>query len=226
MRSLQEEMRKNEQVREVSLKEAKIAQEKGAKSAFVLKARKAGRLKDSNMTYKALYIKMETLYRVLNKMLQAAQFWYEDLSDEIDVKIRERQMILKGYSVFKKAQKVITGDPDAKELFDQTLEYMAEDYAQKLGEIENFMDISQGFIESVDIKNGVYEEDALKELEDWEKKTDSLILGDQKETLLLKAANDAEVLDLDAPLPKVTKEEVLAKKREQGSDSKYKSLIE
>jgi hypothetical protein len=226
MRTLQEEMRKNDQVREESLKAAKIAQERGKKSAFVLKARKAGRLQESNLTYKNLYVKMETLYRVLSKMLEAAQFWYEDLSDEVDVKIRERKMILQGYSVFKKAQKVIQGDPDAKELFDQTLEYMAEDYGQKLGEIEHFMDISQGFIESVDIQNGIYEEDALKELENWEKKTESLVLGNQKEQLLLKAADDAETLDLDAPLPQVTKEEVLAKKQEQKTDSKYSRFLE
>ena len=170
---------------------------------------------------------MELLYRVLTKMLEASQFWYEDLSDEVDVKIRERKMITKGYSVYKRAKKVIQGDPDAKELFDQTLEYMAEDYAQKLGEIENFMDISQGFIESVDIKNGVYEEEALQELEEWEKKTDSLILGDQKETLLLEAANDTKVLDLDAPLPEVTKEYVLAekKKRQEKKDNKYSDFM-
>jgi hypothetical protein len=226
MRALQEEMKKNEQVREESLKAAKIAQEKGKKSAFVLKARKAGRLQDSNLTYKNLYVKMETLYRVLSKMLEAAQFWYEDLSDEVDVKVRERKMIQQGYSVFKKAQKVIQGDPDAKELFDQTLEFMAEDYGQKLGEIEHFMDISQGFIESVDIQNGIYEEDALKELENWEKKTESLVLGEQKEVLLLKAANDAEVLDIDAPLPQVTREEVLARKKEEKSENKYSRFLE
>jgi hypothetical protein len=226
MRALQEEMRKNEEVREESLKAAKIAQERGKKSAFVLKARKAGRLQESNLTYKNLYVKMETLYRVLSKMLEAAQFWYEDLSDEVEVKVRERKMILTGYSVFKKAQKVIQGDPDAKELFDQTLEFMAEDYGQKLGEIEHFMDISQGFIESVDIQNGIYEEDALKELENWEQKTESLVLGNQKEVLLLKAANDSDVLDLDAPLPQVTKEEVLAKKKEQPPENKYSRFLE
>jgi hypothetical protein len=226
MRALQEEMRKNDQVREESLKMAKMAQERGKKSAFVLKARKAGRLQESNLTYKNLYVKMEMLYRVLSKMLEAAQFWYEDLSDEVDVKIRERKLILQGYSVFKKAQKVIQGDPDAKELFDQTLEYMAEDYGQKLGEIEHFMDISQGFIESVDIQNGIYEEDALKELESWEQKTDSLVLGDQKEVLMLKAADETDKLDLDAPLPQVTKEEVLAKKKEQQPENKYSRFIE
>ncbi len=226
MRTLQEEMRKNDQVREESLKAAKIAQERGKKSAFVLKARRAGRLQESNLTYKNLYVKMETLYRVLSKMLEAAQFWYEDLSDEVEVKIRERKMILQGYSVFKKAQKVIQGDPDAKELFDQTLEYMAEDYGQKLGEIEHFMDISQGFIESVDLQNGIYEEDALKELENWEQKTDSLVLGDQKEVLLLKSADEADKLDLDAPLHQVTKEEVMAKKKEQQSENKYSRFIE
>jgi len=225
MRSLQQEITKNEAEREHSLKQAKIAHEKGKQSAFVLKARKAGRLKESNFTYKNLYTKMEVLYRVLTKMMEAAQFWYEDLSDEVDVKTRERKMITKGYSVYKSAKKVIQGDPDAKELFDQALEYMAEDYAEKLGEIEHFMDISEGFIDSVDIKNGVYEEDALQELEEWEKKTESLILGKEKEMLLLEAASNDKILDLDAPLPKVTKEHVLAEKKKKKND-KYSQFME
>ena len=225
MRSLQEEIVRNEQAREQSLKQAKIAHEKGKQSAFVLKARKAGRLKESNLTYKNLYTKMEVLYRVLTKMLEAAQFWYEDLSDEVEIKSRERKMITKGYSVYKAAEKVIKGDPDSKELFDQALEYMAEDYAQKLGEIEQFMDISQGFIESVDIKNGVFEEEALQELEEWEKKTTSLILGKEKDVLLLEAANDKNVLDLNAPLPKVTREHVLAEKKKK-KDNKYQRFLD
>ncbi len=228
MRALQQEILTNEKIREDSLKQAKIAKASGKQSAFVLKARKAGRLKESNMTFQNLYVKMELLYRVLTKMLEAAQFWYEDLSDEVDVKARERKMITKGYSVYKNAKKVIQGDPDARELFDQTLEYLADDYAQKLGEIENFMDISQGFIESVDIKNGVYEEEALKELEEWEKKTDSLILGDEKETLLLQAADKDDILDLDAPLPEVSRDEVLAekKKRQESKENKYKEFMQ
>ena len=70
--------------------------------------------------------------------------------------------------------------------------------------------------------------DRVQELEEWEKKTDSLILGEQKEMLLLEAANDDNVLDLDAPLPEVTREEVLAakKKRKDKKENKYKDFME
>jgi hypothetical protein len=36
------------------------------------------------------------------------------------------------------------------------------------------MDMSKGFLQSVDLENGVYEQDAMDHFEAWEKKADSL----------------------------------------------------
>jgi hypothetical protein len=192
----------NEKDRKQSLEFAGEAKKQNKQNIFVLKARKAGRLEESNMTLNALYTKMEMLYRVLNKMYETSLVLIEDLEDEVKVKTMERNAIKASYSAFRSAVRIIKGDPDKKEIFDQAMDFLAEDYGRKLGEIEHFMEISSGVIDSIDVQNGVYAEDALKKLDEWEKQGDSILLGDQKKMLIAVANDPTNVLELDITPPK------------------------
>jgi hypothetical protein len=80
--------------------------------------------------------------------------------------------------------------------------------ANKVGEMERFMDLSENFMKSVDLQNGIFEEEGLKMLEKWEKEGVSSILGEQKDTLLKAAEDDSNVLDINAPLKRPEKVEV------------------
>jgi hypothetical protein len=62
-------------------------------------------------------------------------------------------------------------------------------------------------MKSVDLQNGVFEEEGLRMLEKWEKEGVSSILGEQKQTLLKEAEDDTNVLDLNAPLARPEKVE-------------------
>ena len=55
-------------------------------------------------------------------------------------------------------------------------------------------------MDSVDLQNGIFEEEGLKMLEKWEQEGVSLILGEDKQNLLTQANDDADVLDLDSPV--------------------------
>lgn len=202
MRKLQETIEQNKRQMDESLQLANQAKKNDNRQVFVLKARKAGRYKESNMTLQALYNKMELLYRVLMKMYETSTMLVEDLESEVDIQSKQRDVIRASYSAFKSAMGIINGDPNKKELFDQAMEYLASDYGKKLGEIESFMDVSKGFIDSVDLQNGVYEEDALKMLEEWEQKSESLLLGDQKQSMIAQSEDPNDNADLEAPLVK------------------------
>ena len=197
MRILKDTINQNEKQRVSNLQLASQAKQQDKQSMVILKSRKAGRLEESNMTLQNLYQRMEMLYRVLGKMYETCLILIEDMSDEVEVKSKERQMILSSYSAYKSAAKIVNGEPDKKEMFDQAMEYLAQDYGNKLGEIEHFMDVSKSFIDSVDLQNGVYEESAMKQLEAWEKQTDSLLLGDQKRVLISQSKDPAQVIDLN-----------------------------
>lgn len=184
---------------------------------MILKSRKAGRLKDSNIKLEDLYRKMEILYRVLGKMYENSSILVEDVQDQVMVKEQERKALMAGHSAMKSAMNVIKGDNDKKAMFDAALEAIADDVSNKVGEMEQFMDMSESFMKSVDLQNGIFEEEGLKMLEKWEAQSTSLLLGTAKEELILQANNDNDILDLDHP---VKEREVL------GRDNQYDDFFD
>jgi len=190
IRALDIEINNNESKRQKSLNIAKVANEQGQKLAVTLEGRKAGRLKETNLTYQGLRTKFELLYRTLIKMYERSDFLLQDMKSEVEVKEKEYNIVKASYSAYRSAVKIVNGDKDARELFEQTMEYLAEDYGKKLGEIEHFMETSQKFVASVDIQNGIYEADALKNLETWEKDMDNILLPGPEKRELIEMSND------------------------------------
>lgn len=206
MHKLNETITKNQRQINSNMMLASKAKEKNMEGQMILKARKAGRLKESNMRLEDLYKKMEVLYRVLVKMYQNSEILLEDVEDQVKVKEQERKAIRASHSAMRSAMSIISGDGDKREMFDRALEAIADDVANKVGEMERFMEVSANFMDSVDLQNGVFEEEGLKMLEKWEKEGTSLLLGDEKTTLLLEAEDDSNVLDLNAPIEKPLKQ--------------------
>jgi len=199
MHKLKELIINNKKEIRSNLDMASKARDAEKKSMMILKSRKAGRLKDSNMRLEDLYRKMEIMFRVLTKMYENSEILMEDITDQVEVKEQERKAIHASHSAMNSAMSLIQGDSDKRAMFDQALEAIADDVGQKMGEMERFMDVSENFMQSVDLKNGIFEEEGLKMLEMWEKEGVSLILGEDKKTLLIDAMDDKNVLDLDAP---------------------------
>jgi len=188
MKKLQMKIQENERLMQSNLKTASAAKEKGNTGVMVLQTRKAGRLQDSNLTLQGLLTKMEALYRVLFKMCEVSEILVEDVRDQIQVKEAEYNAMKAGYSAFKSALKIINGGTDEKALFDQTMQYLADDLGAKVGEIETFMEMSQGFLNSVDVQQGVFTAEGMDMLEKWEKQSESLMLGNEKKLLLTQQA--------------------------------------
>ncbi|MCZ2101170.1 MAG: hypothetical protein LC107_06505 [Chitinophagales bacterium] len=192
MHQLKELILNNKKEINTNLNMASEAAQSNKQAHVILKTRKAGRLQDSNMKLEDLYKKMDVLYRVLNKMYENSEVLVEDVQDQIHVKEQERKAIMAGHSAIKSAMSVIKGDPDKKAMFDASLEMIAEDVSQKVGEMERFMDLSQSFMQSIDLQNGIFEEEGLAMLEKWENESISLLLGGEKDTLLKE-----QILDIN-----------------------------
>lgn len=201
MHKLKEIIVNNQREIQSNLQLASKAKKTNKTNVMILKSRRAGRLKESNMRLEDLYKKMEVMYRVLTKMYENSQILAEDIKDQVAVKEQERKAIHASHSAMNSAMSIISGDPDKRAMFDMAMEAVAEDVGNKVGEMERFMEMSANFMNSIDLQNGVFEEEGLSMLEKWEKESTSLILGDEKSTLLLQAEDDTQVLDLDAPIP-------------------------
>ncbi|MBK8844423.1 MAG: hypothetical protein IPO33_17105 [Saprospiraceae bacterium] len=205
MHKLQEVILNNKKHIQSNLSMASEAKERNKESMMILKSRQAGRLTDSNLKLEDLYKKMEVLYRVLTKMYENSEIMMEDITDQVAVKEQERSAIRASHSAMKSAMSIISGDKDQRAMFDQALEAIADDVSAKVGEMERFMEVSSNFMDSVDLQNGVFEEEGMKMLEKWETEGVSLLLGNEKSVLINKANNDSDILDLDAPVARPEK---------------------
>ena len=184
IRACKEEIRQNDQAKSGALGLVSEAKKKGLTMVAAAQSRKAGRMAEANLSYQDLLAKMELLHRVLVKYQEVSTFLIEDMTQEVSIKERKRAMAKEAYSAMKSAMAIIHGDPSAKELYDMANEYVAADYAMRIGEIEDFVRMSDTFMQSIDLRNGVYEQQAVELLADWEKNADSIVLGDAKRLLI------------------------------------------
>ncbi len=203
MHKLKEMIVNNQRDIQTNLTMAGKAKETNKQAQMILKSRKAGRLQESNMKLDDLYKRMEIMYRVLSKMYENSEIMLEDIRDQVVVKEQERTAIRSSHSAMKSAMNIIAGNSDKRYMFDMALEAIAEDVSQKVGEMERFMDMSNNFMQSIDLQNGVFEEEGMRLLEQWEKDGVSLLLGKDKDVLIEKANKNQDTLDLNAPVPQL-----------------------
>ncbi len=180
MRKIKTMMIDNTKEIEQNLKIARKAKELNNNQQLMLSSRKAARLKESNAKYEKLHNKMGLLYKVLTKMYSNSEILLEDTKDQVKVKEQERKAIRASHGAMKSAMNIISGNSDKRAMFDQAMEVIADDVANKVGEMEQFMELSANFMESVDLQNGIFEEEGMKMLEEYEKKSTLLLLGGQE----------------------------------------------
>jgi hypothetical protein len=166
---------------ETNMKLADQAKKQGQESQIVLFTRKAARLQESNEKYDVLAKKIEVLERILNKMYENSGILLEDTKDQVKVKEQERKAIRTSHSAMRSAMSVLTGDPDKRAMFEMAMESINNDVANKVGEMERFMEMSSSIMNSIDLQNGVFEEEGMKMLEEWEKNSSLMLLDSKKE---------------------------------------------
>lgn len=203
MRRLGRTMSENKKSIEQSTRMAQKAKVNNQQSQLALELRRIGRLKESNAKLEVLHKKMEVMYRVLRKMYDNSEILLEDLKDQVSIKEAERKAIHASHSAIQSAMSIISGNKDQRYMFDEAMEALAEDVAMKVGEMERFMDLSTNFMDSIDMQKGVSEDEGLKMLEEWERKSDGL--------LLLDKPDKNETLDLNQKPRQKTKKQVKLK---------------
>lgn len=177
MRRLQTLTEENEKEIEYNMLLAQKAKEKGQENQVLLASRKAARLQESNQKYANLQDKMSILYRVLSRMYANSEILLEDTKDQVKLKEQERKAIRTSYSAMKNAMDIISGSGSKREMFDAALENIADDLANKVGEMEHFMEMSASLMDSVDLQSGIFEEQGLKMLEEWERNSSIMLMG-------------------------------------------------
>lgn len=188
--------KENKEEIEKQLRLAKKAKELGDDKNMLLSTRKAARLKDVNENYSQLLKKIDILKRVLKKMYANSEVLLEDTKDQVKVKEVERKAIRTSHSAMKSAMNIIAGNSDKRVMFDAAVEHIADDVANKVGEMERMMELSNDFMSTIDLQNGAFEEKGLQMLEEFERKSSLLLLDSGREAneeLILKEKAEAKV---------------------------------
>jgi phage shock protein A len=210
MRKLQTLVEDNTREIDQQMKMASAAKDKGMDSQVVLATRKAARLRESNEKYSVLLKKMDVMYRILKKMHQNSEILLEDTRDQVKLKEQERKAIRTSHSAMKSAMSVMSGDPDKRAMFDAAMEAITDDVANKVGEMERFMEMSSNLMNSIDLREGIFQDEGLKMLEQWEKES-TLMLMDGR-------GHEDSTLDLDSPVAE-PEERRSSGNKEKGYDS-------
>ncbi len=151
------------------MKRANRGQQKEDKTHTIINSRKAARKDASNQRLSQLLKKMQGLEELLDKMYNNAYIMVEDVKDRVELKVLEQEALTSGHSAMKNAMSILKGDIDQAKAFDKAMNDITEDVQGKIGKIEHFMDMSEHFINTIDLQNGIYEEKGLEMLEKWEK---------------------------------------------------------
>jgi hypothetical protein len=155
------------------------------------KANQAGRLEKSNLSYQQLLGKLQNIYDLLSKWAVHIDFYIEDTDNEVRQSEIEYKTINAAYRAYRTAMAVIRGSGDEKELYDTTMEKLAEEAGRKLGEMEDFQRLAQNFMDTIDLENGAVETEALQKLDAYEQKL--LTSGDSETAFLLPGATATPV---------------------------------
>ncbi len=175
IRTLRENIIANDREREKCLAMANEARKSpNTKQAFQLNSRQAARLEEANKSLTDLHDRLVDVNKTIRNMYEAADYVVQDLDQAIKLAKRQQKALLAGYNAFKAARAILDGGSDEREVYNLALENLADDYGQKMGEIENFVKMSQGFLQGVNLQNGVYEQQALDVFAAWDKRSEEL----------------------------------------------------
>ena len=133
-----------------------------------LSSRKAGRRRDSTLKFGDLLSRMKKIYEIMTKMNENLGIFISDLTDDVDFREEEYKMITESHGALKAAESILQGSPDERAMFELALEKLEENVSLKLGTMDRIMDMSEGFLETMDIEKGVMAEDGLAMLEEFE----------------------------------------------------------
>jgi hypothetical protein len=215
-RKLQDAIDRAKEELEEQLNLAKVGQKKGLGAAEItVYTNQAGRLKTRIEKYQSLLAKLDTLYRILEKMDKAAKVVILDKTNQVEDIKTQRQEMRTGFNAFKSAMSILAGDPDKKVLFDQAMESIQNDISMKAGAMERFIEESGEVMQAIDLQNGAFEEKGMKLLEKWETEGLPLLLTDGSEKLN----------PLDQSRPVDAKYVEVAKESSKTGDNSYKDLL-
>src|SRR6266849_6294006 len=139
-------------------------------SAKITNQRHAASLLSIDKSLSDLRDKLKVLYDQLIRWRATAEFQVTDKENRVNEEEMRRKALKRAYSVFQAAKKIFRGDPVANQIYDQTLEYLADDAGQMLGEMEDFNRLANKLMTNMDLETGAINDEAVQQLSEFQQK--------------------------------------------------------
>ncbi len=159
-----------EQARKMSAEATDPLEKMHMDAQVSLNSKHAGRLGEANVGYQGLLNKLTTVYTLLSKWAINIDYFIEDTEDQVRQAEVTKATVDSGYGALKSAMAIIKGNADENDIYDTTMQRLAEDADRKLGEIDDFQRVAQNFMDGMDVENGAAQQQALDQLNQYEKK--------------------------------------------------------
>jgi hypothetical protein len=126
---------------------------------------KLGKLTEAEKRLTKSLVQTQGFYTQLTRAYKALETIDGNIDFEIGIMEREYKAVNASHAAWKAVKAAFNGSDELDMLRNDTLAFLAEDYGNKLGAIESFMDDSKKFIDGVDLQNAMYADDGMKALE-------------------------------------------------------------
>jgi hypothetical protein len=143
---------------------------------------RAMKLQELNAAYKELQLLYTVTQSWYEKMTHASETLETIISNtdfKINLETTKYNVASSTHNAWRMFKSAFSGSEDIEGLQNDTFAYMAEDYGQKVGEIESFMLDSKKFIDSADLRKAVNTENGMKLLEELSRRNLGIVEDEQ-----------------------------------------------
>ena len=147
---------------------ALVAKQQGNNQHAMLKMNEAGRLAKFNESLTASMQQTVAMQQVCTRIKNALEFTIADLKSQVDISERQYEILKSQHEAITGVKKWMNKNSADKQMFDQSMQHLIDDYGMKIGQIDDAMNNMQTFLTDYDIEKGVMDNEALARFEQWE----------------------------------------------------------
>ena len=149
------------------LSKAKVAKENNMLPELGNATRQVARLQEYIKQLDPIADNLSKIDTYLTKIYKNSAYLIEDAKNELELKKDLYNSVSSGNKALSSAMKIFKGDPEKKLLVEQSMEYLKDDIADKLGNMKKAISYSTDFMRSIDLDNATYEQQGLQMMENF-----------------------------------------------------------
>ena len=108
---------------------------------------------------------LEKWLEILTKLLEYARFTVRKTESEVEFRKEEYESIKEQHKAFSSFKSIVKGSPDEMEDFTRAMDYIANDIDTKIGEMDFWLNNTNGIISEIDVEKGIMNKEAEKLLQ-------------------------------------------------------------